>query len=119
MAAWAMLITRMTPKIKVSPAAISAYIPPVKMPSTRLWARRPGLIQTTVRGEAMNSQRQSARNRIEADGPCNRLPVRLRIDRIGVLVRIPLRRDHVDQGALPLLEQVATLRPAQLIPTDL
>src|SRR6266480_157609 len=110
-AAWAMLITFITPKINVSPAAISAYIPPVKTPRTRLWARRPGLIQTTVRSEPMKQQRPSARHRIEAEGPCNRLPVRLRIDRVRVLVRIALRRDHVDQGALPLLEKVATLRP--------
>src|SRR5207248_11385164 len=119
MAAWAMLITRMTPKIKVSPAAINAYIPPVRTPRTRLWARRPGLIQGTIGGEPPRQQRLSARHRIKADRPCTRLPVRFRIDRIGVLVRIPFRRDHVHDAALPLLEEVAPLRPSQLIPTDL
>ena len=32
MAAWAMLMRRITPKIKVSPLAIRAYIPPTRTP---------------------------------------------------------------------------------------
>ena len=38
-AAWAMLMRRITPKIKVSPLAISAYIPPTRTPSTSPWSR--------------------------------------------------------------------------------
>jgi len=38
-AAWAMLMSRITPKIRVKPLAIRAYIPPTRMPSTRPWTR--------------------------------------------------------------------------------
>src|SRR5919107_2722609 len=36
-APWAMLMMCMTPKMSVSPEAISAYTPPMRIPRTRAW----------------------------------------------------------------------------------
>src|SRR5438876_3344818 len=120
MAAWATLMTFMTPKISVSPAAISAYIPPVRTPSTRLWAKSPGLIEPRTRRRGPPREVGPSSHPTSSQmAPANRLPGRLGIDRIRVLVRVAFRRDHMHDTVLPLLEQIAALWPAKLVPTDL
>src|ERR1700694_1701235 len=49
-AACAMLIKRITPKIKVRPLAISAYMPPTSTPRTSPWIRSNASAQIDVRG---------------------------------------------------------------------
>src|SRR5262245_14176289 len=57
---WAMLITRMTPKISARPSATMAYRPPARIPDTRTWASMAG-VTTTLMGGARRVDAQFAR----------------------------------------------------------
>src|SRR5262245_38353634 len=83
------MITRMTPKYRVSPAARSAYSPPSSTPSTTLW-------------------------KISAPETTRRSPRRLGEDQVGFLQVVG--QDDLDLALDPLLDHVRALRPALVVP---
>src|SRR4051794_40891037 len=124
----ATLMMFMTPKISVSPLAISAYTPPISNPSTSAWTswvmrsssgsstsavRRPGRCPGSVRGFGAAGPGDPCEHGPPGGGS---LPGRLGDDLVDSRCR--LRCDDLRRAALPLGEEEVLGRGSGLVPGE-
>src|SRR5262245_45534772 len=66
---WAMLMTRMTPKISARPSATMAYRAPARIPDTRTWASMAGVTATLMDGSRRTKAQGAKGGTSDGDNP--------------------------------------------------
>src|SRR4051794_32096493 len=107
-APWATLMTPITPKINVSPDAISAYTPPIRSPRMIAWTNSVMVASPDCRPGG------APRGAVRPAAPYPSRPGVLLDD--GLRRRGRLGQDDLRLAALPLADQELALRRAPLVP---